>query len=33
MVLIRYGWSDITPTAAHFEQSYSTDGGKTWKVN
>jgi hypothetical protein len=33
MVYIRYVWSDITPKSAHFEQSYSTDGGKTWEVN
>ena len=33
MVLIRYAWSDITATSAHFEQSYSDDGGKTWEVN
>ena len=25
--------SDITPNSAHFEQSYSDDGGKTWEVN
>ena len=33
MILIRYVWSDITPTSAHFEQSFSDDGGKTWEVN
>ncbi len=33
MVLVRFVWSDITPTTAHFEQSFSTDGGKTWEVN
>jgi hypothetical protein len=33
LVLVRYVWSDITPTTAHFEQSYSDDGGKTWEVN
>jgi hypothetical protein len=32
-ILIRYVWSDITPNTAHFEQSYSDDGGKTWEVN
>jgi hypothetical protein len=26
-------WSNITPTSAHSEQSFSTDGGKTWEVN
>jgi hypothetical protein len=33
MVLVRYIWSGITPKSAHFEQSFSTDGGKTWEVN
>jgi hypothetical protein len=33
VILIRYLWSDITPNSAHFEQSFSTDGGKTWEVN
>jgi hypothetical protein len=33
MILIRYVWSDITPKTAHFEQSFSDDGGKTWEVN
>lgn len=33
LVLIRYIWSDITPNSAHFEQSYSDDGGKSWEVN
>ena len=33
MILIRYLWSAITPNSAHFEQSFSTDGGKTWEVN
>ena len=33
LVLVRYVWSDITPNSAHFEQSYSDDGGKTWEVN
>jgi hypothetical protein len=32
-ILIRYVWSDITPNSAHFEQSFSEDGGKTWEVN
>lgn len=32
-ILVRYVWSDVTPTAAHFEQAFSTDGGKTWEVN
>jgi len=29
-LLIRAVWSDITPDAHHFEESYSADGGKTW---
>jgi hypothetical protein len=32
-ILVRYVWSDITPTSAHFEQSFSADGGKTWEPN
>ena len=32
-ILVRYIWSNITPNSAHFEQSFSDDGGKTWEVN
>ena len=32
-ILIRFVWSDITANSAHFEQSFSDDGGKTWEVN
>ena len=32
-ILVRYVWSTITPNSAHFEQSFSDDGGKTWEVN
>jgi len=32
-VFVRYVWSKITPNSAHFEQSYSADGGRTWEVN
>jgi hypothetical protein len=32
-ILVRYVWSGITPTSAHFEQSFSDDGGKTWETN
>jgi hypothetical protein len=32
-IFVRYIWSRITPNSAHFEQSFSTDGGKTWEVN
>lgn len=33
VILVRYVWSGITKDCAHFEQSFSTDGGKTWEVN
>jgi hypothetical protein len=33
LVLVRYIWSDITPNSAHFEQSYSDDGGESWEAN
>jgi hypothetical protein len=29
-ILVRGVWSDITPDSHHFEESYSSDGGKTW---
>ena len=32
-ILVRFVISGITPALAHFEQSYSDDGGKTWEVN
>jgi len=32
-ILVRYVWSNITPRSAHFEQSFSADGGKTWEAN
>ena len=32
-VLERFEWSRMTANAAHFEQSFSDDGGKTWEVN
>lgn len=32
-ILVRAVWSDITPDAHHFEQSFSADGGKTWEPN
>jgi hypothetical protein len=32
-ILCRFVWSEITPNSAHFEQSFSDDGGKTWEVN
>ena len=32
-ILVSYAWSDITAETAHWEQSFSDDGGKTWEVN
>jgi hypothetical protein len=32
-ILVRFVWSGITPTTAHWEQAYSADEGKTWEVN
>jgi hypothetical protein len=32
-IVVRYVWSGITETSAHFEQSFSSDDGKTWEVN
>lgn len=32
-VFVRYDWSNTTTKSPHFEQSYSSDGGKTWEVN
>jgi hypothetical protein len=31
-ILVRFVWSDTTTNKPHFEQSFSDDGGKTWKV-
>jgi hypothetical protein len=31
--LVRYVWSKITPTSAHFEQAFSEDGGRNWDIN
>lgn len=32
-ILVRYVWSGISADCAHFEQSFSTDGGNSWEVN
>lgn len=32
-VIVRYTWSGITHDKAHWEQAFSTDGGKTWEMN
>ncbi len=32
-IRVRFVWSKITPTTAHWEQAYSADDGKTWEVN
>ena len=32
-ILVRFIISDITPNSCRFEQSFSSDGGKTWEVN
>jgi hypothetical protein len=31
--LVRYVWSKITPSSAHFEQAFSEDGGRSWEVD
>jgi hypothetical protein len=32
-IRVRYIWSRVTATSAHWEQAYSEDGGKTWETN
>jgi hypothetical protein len=32
-IRVRFQWSKITPTSAHWEQAYSPDAGKTWETN
>jgi hypothetical protein len=32
-VFVRYVWSKVTPNSAHFEQAFSSNGGKSWEVN
>jgi len=33
LVLVRNIWSGITPQSCHFEQAFSSDGGRTWETN
>jgi hypothetical protein len=32
-VRVRFTWSNISSTTAHWEQAFSGDGGKTWETN
>ncbi len=32
-ILVRYQWSNLSPSSARMEQAFSADGGKTWEVN
>lgn len=32
-IKVRFLWSKITPTSAHWEQAFSPDGGATWEMN
>jgi hypothetical protein len=32
-VKVRFRWTKITPTSAHWDQASSGDGGKTWETN
>ena len=32
-IFVRFIIYDITPNSCHFEQAFSSDGGKTWEVN
>jgi len=32
-IKVRFTWSGITASAAHWEQAFSGDGGKTWETN
>jgi hypothetical protein len=32
-IYVRYVWTDLSPTSARMEQSFSADGGKSWEVN
>ncbi|TWH99468.1 hypothetical protein IP90_03083 [Luteimonas cucumeris] len=32
-ILVRYLWTEITPTSAKWDQAYSRDDGKSWETN
>ena len=32
-IKVRFRWSQITPTTAHWDQAFSPDGGTTWEEN
>ncbi len=32
-IFIRFAWTNIATAHPHFEQAFSSDGGKTWEVN
>lgn len=33
MIYVRFIWSNETKDTARWDQSYSSDGGKTWETN
>ncbi len=32
-IQVRFTWSEITATSAHWEQAFSADHGETWETN